>query len=523
LKKFLPVILSVCLIAGVAFSGCDPEEEEITPEEEVEEMPDELVVAMGAEPESLDPIGMESAPAASVSEHISQQLVYLADDGEIEPQLVEEWEVSDDDLTWTLELRDDVEFHDGTTFDAEAVQINLERFKAEDAPFSFLIEAISEIEVADEYTVELHLEEPFAPMLSHLSHSFIGMVSPESLDALEEGESIEKPVGTGPYKITEWDRGSSISVERNDNYWGEAPEIENITYKFVEESGSRIAMLETGEAHVTTHVPPAEAERLEGVPEIDVMEETSPRVIYIGFNVQKEPFDDPQVRQALNYAVDKQTLVDTILGGQADPSTAPVVPAVFGYHDAGTYDYDPEYAEELLADAGYEDGIEVTLHHPEGRYMEDAEIAEAVQSMLAEVDVDVSLETLEWTTYLELLDEEDPDASEHEMFMLGWGAVTLDADYGMYPLHHSAEWPPGQNYSYYENEELDGLLEEARVNPDEDARIDIYEDAIELIWDDAPWIFLHDEPQINAQRVEVEGINYHPVEVVECWDARFVE
>ncbi len=234
--------------------------------------------------------------------------------------------------------------------------------------------------------------------------------------------------------------------------------------------------------------------------------------------VADNPFADVRVRQALNYAVDKEAIIETIFQGVGEPSSAPLVPAVFGYTQVGPYDYDPEKAMELLEEAGYADGFDIELFHPTGRYPQDSTVTEAIQAMLAEVGVNATLTTYDWGTYLDTVIV-PPEDAEHDAFMLGWGTVTLDADYGLYALFHSSQWPPRNNVSYYANDDVDALLDEARVTPDRGVREGLYGQAIELIWDDAPWLFLHNEGQVNAVRDNVQGLIHHPLENILAWDA----
>ncbi len=524
------------LLMGFMIIGCEPEEpvdepvEEPEEPEEPEEVAQEIAVAIGVEPESLDPLKMTSAPAATVSEHMVENLIYLNPDGELEPALAVNWEIEDDGMAYLLELREGVTFHDGEPFNAEAVKYNLDRFmgkgefEGEDAAvFAFLLGEVDEVEVVDEYTVRIHMEELFAPILFHLSHSFIAIHSPASLEALD-GEDVEAPVGTGPYKYVQWARGEQIVMEKNEDYWGNVPEIETATFKFVPEGSSRVIMLETGEVDAVMDIPFAEIDRLEGEEGINIVYEDSVRNIYIGFNMQSELFmDNKELRQALNYAVDKQAIVDAIFAGAYEPATAPIVPAVFGYHQAGPYEYDPERAQELMAEAGYEDGFEMELYHPTGRYPMDETVAETVQGMLAEVGITANLTTYDWGTYLEVINQEDPADAEHDAFMLGWGTVTWDADYGLYPLFHSEEWPPASNRTYYANEDVDSFLEQARREMEPELREELYADAIEAIWEDAPWLFLYNQVQVNAERDHVEGLIHHPLENISVWDARIIE
>jgi ABC-type transport system substrate-binding protein len=481
----------------------------------------ELVIAIGAQPESLDPIAMASAPAATVGEHVHQPLIYMAPDGSLKPSLAESWKASEDGLSWTLNLRKGVKFHDGTPFNARAVKANLDRFLDPDskAPYRFLLSEIKGVEAVDDHTVQLTLNKPFAPITAHLSHSFIGMLSPNSLEGLEKGKPTDTIVGTGPFKIVKWTRGEQIVMEANPDYWGGAPKIKKLTFKFVPEDAARVVMLETGEADAIMRVPPTDAQRLDSNPNVNVVKASSVRVIYIGFNAQAEPFNNPKVRQAMNHAVNKEAIIKTILAGVGEASTAPVVPAVFGYDKVGPYEYNPEKAKKLLAEAGYPNGFKAVFHHPTGRYLMDATIAEAVQAMVREVGIELELQTMEWATYLGFV-RKPVDEAQHKMYMLGWGCVTLDADYGLYALLHSSQWPMGGwNVSYYKNEKVDDLLQTARVTPDRSDRSGMYKEAIQMIWDDAPWLYLHNEGQINAVRNNVKGLIHHPLENIFAWDA----
>ncbi|MBW6464053.1 MAG: glutathione ABC transporter substrate-binding protein [Firmicutes bacterium] len=527
MKKYLVLMLVLVFVIGFVVGGCGPAEDVVDEPDNGEVIAEgqDLVIAIGAEPESLDPLTMNSAPAATVAEHMVDNLVYLAVDGSLEPSLAESWEPTEDGQAWVLNLRQGVTFHDGEPMNAEAVKYNLDRFMAKGdfeggqaAIYAFLLSEITEVEVVDEYTVMLHLAQEFAPIISHLSHTFIGIHSPASLEALDAGENVTAPVGTGPFKYVSWDRGEQIVMEKYEDYWGDVPQLDTVTFKFVPEASSRVIMLETGEAHAIMAVPPTDIERLNAVDGIDVVFENSVRVIYMGFNLEDEKFQDVRVRQALNHAIDKEAIIATIFQGVGEPSSAPIVPAVFGYNQVGPYQYDPDLARELLAEAGYADGMDIELFHPTGRYSQDATVTEAVQAMFAEVGVNASLTTYEWGTYLDTVIT-PPDQAEHDIYMLGWGTVTLDADYGLYALFHSTQWPPRNNVSYYANSDVDALLDEARVTPDRGVREGLYAEVIEIIWNDAPWIFLHNEGQVNAVRSNVIGLIHHPLENILAWDA----
>lgn len=486
---------------------------------------DTLTIGIGAEPESLDPVNMTSAPAATVGEHVVERLIYMEEDGSLTPMLATSWEANADSTVWTFQIREGVTFHDGAPLNAAAVAANLQRFVDPEvgAAYAFLLGTVETIEAIDEYTLQLSLSQPFAPILSHLSHSFIGIVSPLQLEGLSPSDAIDVPVGTGPYTIASWSRGERIVLEVNEDYYGEVSAIPTIEFAFIPEPSALVVALETGDVDAIMRVPPQDAARLASNPDLEVVYESSVRTIYIGFNNQREPFNNPLVRRALNHAVDKQAIVDGLFDGVFTVADAPVVPAVFGHEAVGPYEYDPELARTLLAEAGYPDGLSMTLYHPTGRYLLDSTVAEAVQDMLSDVGVDVTLQTLEWSSYLSFTSQ-PPEDAQYDAFMLGWGTVTLDSDYGLYALLHSRQWNPnGNNRGFYRNDRVDALLDEARVETDFVAREALYAEAIQLIWDDAPWIYLYNQGQINANRTNVEGLIHHPLENLSAWDAFFAD
>ncbi len=528
------ILVAKMIILGLIISftgGCVPSDDVVYtgPAPEVIAEDQEIVIAIGAEPENLDPMMMSSSPAATVAQHMVDSLIYLAPDGSLQPALAESWEPSEDGLSWTLILREGVSFHNGEPFNADAVKYNLDRFlgigqfEGEDtAAFAFLLNRVTEIEVIDDYEVKLHLSDIFAPIASHLSHSFIGIHSPASLEALGSGEYAEKPVGTGPFKFQEWSRGEKIVMEKNEDYWGEAPVLDSVKFKFVPEGSARVMMLETGEADAIMAVPPIEIDRLDMDFDIDVVFQNSVRVIFLGLNMEREIFSDVRVRQALNYAINREAIIGSIFQGVGEPASAPVVPEIFGYKRVGPYEYNPDRARELLSDAGFEDGLDIDLLHPSGRYPQDTVVIEAIQDMLSEVNVNLKLSTMEWGSYVATL-RVPPDEAQYDAHMLGWGTATLDADYGLFALFHSSQWPPAMNLTYYKNDRVDELLDEARISPDRAYREGLYHEAMEIIWNDAPWVFLYNEGQVNAVSRTVKGLVHHPLETLLAHDAYRVE
>jgi len=488
LRKFAVLFLAAMVLAWSAAQGT-------------------LIIAQGTDPTNLDPALATDSPSATVNSHIFETLFDLTPEGTIEPWLAESYTVSADGRTWTLNIRQGVTFHDGTPLTANEVKASLDRFidPANAYTFRFLLSRISEVTVTGTHQVQIQLASTFAPLLSHLTHSSTAIV--------KTGLDLDvTPVGTGPFQFVSWERGQRVDLARYEGYWTEKPGIEGLRFLAVPEGTTRMALVETGEAHVSVRVPPQDIARLNANPNVTVQNVSSLRTIYIYFNHTLAPMTDPRVRQAINYAVNKDEIAEFVLGGAVRVSDAPVSPGVFGYTPVGDYNYNPERARALLAEAGFPNGFDTVLFSPNGRYLQDIQISEAIQSQLAEVGINATIESLEWAAYLAKTNE-PAGVNEVPFAMLGWGTVTGDADYGLYALFHTSQHvPAGSNRSFYSNDLVDRLLDEARSNPDPAVREAMYNDAMQVIWDDAAWLFLHSETQLVAVRDNVQGLVIHPTE-----------
>lgn len=472
-----------------------------------------LIIADGVDAETLDGHLYTSSPTAERMNHICETLFELTPEGRLVPKLAVSYTISADGRRVTLKLRSGVKFHDGTPLDARAVKFNLDRILDREtrAPWRGLIDKVQEVVVLDPSTVVLLLSTPFAPLLAHLSHSGTCMQSPTAIATKGAGYA-RSPVGTGPFKFKEWVSGDRVVVTRFDDYWGEKANLDEIQWKVIPDDGARVAAVEAGTVHVAKRVPPREIERLRGIRALRVEIVPSLRTIFVAFNTQRPPFDNKKVRQALNYAVNKEAIVKAILGGTARVSDAPIAPAVQGYSKIRTYAYDPDRARALLREAGFPTGLKAVFHHPTGRYIRDVEIAAAIQGLVRRIGVDLELQTMDWATYVSFVRKPLAETTM-QMHMLGWGTVTGDADYGLHQLFHSASWPPVFfNTAFYKNPQVDSLLDRARTTFDQSERNRLYREAMEIIMDDAPWIFLHNESQVTAYRAEVGGVFMHPQE-----------
>lgn len=494
-KRFL-MIVSAVMIFALALTGCGQGGgEDVAAEKE------ELVIAQGADAKSLDPHGTNDQPSSRVSKQIYDTLVVTNTDMELKPGLAEEWNQVDD-KTLEMKLREGVKFHNGEELKASDVKFTFERMLESDK-VNHIVEAIDKIEVVDDYKIRIITKEPFGPLLAHLSHTASSILNEKAVT--EAGDDYgQKPVGTGPYKLVEWAAGDKIVLEKFEDYYRGPAEIKRVIFKNIPEGTNRAIGLETGEIDIAYEIEPIDKDRVANDENLQLIEDKSLSMDYIGFNTQKAPFDNKLVRKAVNHAINIDQIIEVVQNGAADRANSPIGPKVFGYNaDIELYDYNPEKAKELLAEAGYENGFETTIWTNDNPVRK--QIAEITQAQLKEIGIDAKIEMLEWGSYLDRT-----AAGEHDMFILGWVAVTADADYGLYAMFHSADTGSAGNRSFLKNDEVDRLLEEGRVAVDVSKREDIYKQAQEIIVDEAPATLLYYKTQNAGAQKYVKGFKLHP-------------
>ena len=384
--------------------------------------------------------------------------------------------------------------------------MNFERWLNPDVrvPSRSQLGPVKECRVIDDLTFEVTLEKPYAPFLRALG-SYLRIVSPKSIEEVNVTGTITRPVGTGPYKFVSWEKGKEIVLEAFEDYWGGAPKIKRLVWKIIPEAGTRLAALKAGDVDVAFLPPASEVNALKNDPNIKVYTPLTNRVIFIAL-LPKGPLADPKVRQALNYAVDKEAIVKNIMFGLASPLKAPVPDHFFGFCPQQPYEYNPEKAKQLLAEAGYPNGFKMVLFHPVGRYLQDKQIAEAIQAYLAEIGVEVELRTMDWPSFVASI-LKPFEETEHDAVLIGWGPGVADAHFTIYPQFHSSQRPPkGLQLAHYQNPEVDRLLEQAVTELDEEKRKELYCQVTEIVWNEAPWIFLHVQRYLLAATKNLEGI-----------------
>ncbi len=455
--------------------------------------PGELRVAIPWTPENLDPSMNLSSIRAQVGMSIFDSLVGRNAEKRIVPELAESWKLVDDN-TWQFRLRKGVIFHDGEPFNAEAVRFTVQRVldPNQKSPNRANIAEISKIEVVDASTVRLITRQPYAALLNRLIDF---PILPPAYTA-EKGDQnfAAKPVGTGPYRFVELVRDDRMVVEAFDRHWRGAPKIRRIIFRPIPEPFTRVAALRSGELDLITNVPPNLARELEHVPGVKVSRVPSTWIIYLGLNAFKKPLSDIRVRQALNYATDVDAIIKNVLEGNGRRSVGPFTPLMFGYDPSVKgYSHDPAKAKRLLAEAGYPDGLEITLDSPDGRYQGDKEIAEALAGQWQNAGFKPKVQVAEWGAYFKrYLGKQFPDA-----YLLGLGGPMQDAD-ELYNLVSSK----GRGL-YYKNEKIDMLFDAGRSTMDPAKRRRIYSDLAKAMVEDATWVFLMQQVDIYAMRDRV--------------------
>ena len=377
--------------------------------------------ALGAPVLTLDPGVAAGTQAQTVRVQIMETLVRMnTDTAAIEPLLAESWEVADDNVTWTFHLRDGIQWSDGTPVTAGDVVASISRIIDPAAGMGRAndLREIAVVEAVDDDTVKVVTSAPSGTLLRILALDSASVLTASSI--AEYGADVGwHPVGTGPFKYESHVAEQSITLVRNDNYWGNKPEADGIRFITVPEAATRLTMLETGEADIVVDVPGSEVERVRGLEGVGLIERSNTRLGHLGINVSKPPFDNVLVRQALNYAIDRDAIVAGILRGVGVPADSIVAPTVVGYAPQDRYGYDPAKSKELLAEAGYPNGFSTTIWTPQGRYYMDRETVIAIQAQLRAVGINADVEVIDWSTYLTVL-REPQDVNKSELYWLGW-------------------------------------------------------------------------------------------------------
>ncbi|AEH35694.1 ABC transporter substrate-binding protein [Halopiger xanaduensis] len=461
---------------------------------------DEFVVTQGEFATTVDPNGHNDAPTYNVLDQVYEPLWDITPDGELEPRIVEEW-THPDDSTMELTVRDDVVFHEGQEMTASDVAYTINRAVDEEVGIAS--------EQADRYPGVVGAEAPddTTVLIEHESVPSIvefNVATVATVVSQEWMEEREQPVtdelnGTGPYQVDEYTPDEEITFTTFDDYWGETPDLDPVRFRGASEASTRVSELETGESDLVVNVPPSDVANIDEAEDVEVRTVTSLRNIFLVMPNDDEPFDSQEFRQAMNYAVDVDAIIENVLDGFGSPTSQPIPEGIFGYNDdLDPYPHDLEQAEQLVEDSGYS-GVEITLESPEGRYLNDTEVAETAAQQIDQLEnVSCDFQITDFETITESSLDADPSTSP-DFFLIGWGNPTYDADYGLAPWFVS-----GQAAYNFEDEEIEEKILESQQTSDPDEREQLLQEINADLHEAAPWVFLHREESIYGIRSDVD-------------------
>ncbi|MCL4459430.1 MAG: ABC transporter substrate-binding protein [Chloroflexi bacterium] len=510
--KRLGILIVMMLVAiGTTVASCLPAAEAPTvtptkgPPVGVPRPGGTLIFAVDAVADSLEPATWQAWGNMLASDLLFDTLVQSREEGKITPGLAESWEISPDGLVYTFHLRRNVKFHDGSPFTAEAVKISFERQYMKDhrynTPMLFqsdqFLWAIKEIKVLDDYTVQLVRKEPSGGQLRQLTHMAASIVNPVTLEKYGKDEAPRHPIGTGPF-VFEAFRPNELAMKANPDYWGGRPYLDRVIIRAIADDASRVAALAAGEVDATIFLPADFYKQVQQNPKLRLQFGASLSVTYLGFNCKDPVLSNQKLRQALSYAVNRKNVIDVIYAGQAVPALGFIPPAIFGYDpNLKSYAYDPKKAKELLAEAGYPGGLELTLtsqseiHWPK--------LAQLIQSDLAAIGVKVNIETLDSSAFWGKV-----GANKHQMFINDWAGIYRDPYGYIVPNFTSGAARAKQRFGYGSPDVLDPMVWNAVREADPDKALKLWTAVQERLLLDAPAAFLvyYPVPIVTNARVQ---------------------
>ncbi|MBZ2174781.1 ABC transporter substrate-binding protein [Schnuerera sp. xch1] len=508
----------------------------------------EVVIALAGDAQSLDPYVLNETITNAINNHLYDQLVVPNRDLEIQPALAEDWEVSEDALTWTFYLREGVKFHNGNDFTADDVIYSFDRSLEEVSAFKYCLSTVESYKKVDDYTIEVVCNEPNALLLAHLKDLMI--LDKETCEGQTDEWIALNPNGTGRYKFVEHRRGDEIIFERNEDFWGESPEAEKVVFKPITNASTRTANMVSGAVNFITDVPVRDVESLESNDSINIITQPSLRVIYLNLagwtdNPSPDadmplkspdgsnPFKNIKVREAIYRAINEDEIIENVMNGFATPAATYIPEGYNGYNpDIKRLDYDAELAEKLLDEAGYprqDDGyrFEITLDSSNDRYINDAEIATAVAGYLEKVGIKVNLNLMSRSIFFNYIAGLNREGDNTHFCMTGWAdsggesaLMGLDLVYSMSQDGYIKEGYGGVNRGYYQNPETDELIDRAIATVDPEERDSIMQEVWKIAADDISYIPLHFQNDIYAHD---DSIIYHPRKdnYIYAWDIEF--
>lgn len=494
---------------------------------------DSLVYCSEASPSNFNPQISTDGPTYNTTKAIYNRLVEFQYGGtRVEPALATSWKISKDGKSYIFSLRKEVKFHTTAAFkptrpfNADDVLFSFNRQRLADHPYHRIgggiyeyfdsmemQNVIQDIRKIDDYTVEFKLKNPEAPFLANLAMDFASILSKEYADQLMKAGKPDQldfqPVGTGPFQFVRYDKDQQIRFTANKDYFRGKPSIDKLVFSITPDPNVRIQKLRTGECQFATEPSPADLRTLASVNKVKLMSEPGLNVGYLAFNVEKKPFDNLLVRQAIQYALNRKAYIDPIYLGNAVVAKNPIPPTLWSYNDkVQDYDFNPEKSKALLKQAGYPNGFETELwtlpvsrpYLPNGK-----KLGELMQADLARVGIKVKLVSYDWPTYLS-----KSKMGEHTLLQMGWTGDNGDPDNFLNVLLSCAAVKGGSNRARWCNKDFDALIQKARVTSNQKLREQYYREAQVIFKREAPWVTLAHSRVFRALDQSLQGYKIDP-------------
>lgn len=504
-------LLVLMLATTMLFTGCGGSKTSNNTEVEKEVVKDAskpvvFIYARGADSVSLDPAYVSDGESSKVITNICENLVrYKEGTTEIEPQLAESWEISDDGLEYTFNLKKGVKFHDGSEMKADdviwSIDRQLEGKRTADMPYaSFTFEQVKSLEKVDDYTVKFVLKTQSTPFLANLAMSLAAPI-------IKQGEDIgEHPVGTGPFKFVSWKKDESITLEKFEDYWGENAKVDKVIFKVTKENSVRASELMTGAVDMMDGVSFNDVKQLE-TSGVTIDKAKGMNINYMAFNTARAPFNDSKLREAISYSINRAELVEYLYQGYSELAKTYLPSFIPGYTDeVKLYDYNPDKAVSMLKELGQEN-LKVKIisySNPRPYNPAGSKLAESIQGYLAKVGVEATIEVYPWKEY-----KEKASQGEGDILFFGWIGDNGDAD-NFLSLLESINVESGLNSAKFANEQVDTLLQKARELPNGDERNAVYGEIQKLLALESPWVPLSHATDLVAYQKNVKGYQLHP-------------
>jgi peptide/nickel transport system substrate-binding protein len=466
--------------------------------------PDTLVVATTYDAKTLDPYMTNDVASSNAMRQIYETLVAIDDAGNVVPSLAEKVERVDG-TTYRFTLKKGVKFHNGELLTADDALYSLRRAFEKGAAVRHIMGVIDPagFKKIDDYTFEVKTKEPMSSFLAALTHFGGGVIlNRKAVEAAGDDYGFN-PVGTGPYKLVNWKKGDRMELERFEDYHGAKPDFRKMVLRVIPEASNRTIELESGNVDIAFELSSLDVSRVKANPNLKLVSLVDNSVTYLGFNCSKPPFDNQKLRQAIFTAINIPASVKAVFRGNAYPAAGVIAPNVKYANPAlEVPKADLEKAKQLLAEAGYPDGLTTTLWTNSKKVRVD--MATIIQAQLKKIGVDVKIQVLEWGAYLQGLKE-----FKHELFLVGWTCQTPDPDMAVYPTFHSSQIG-GNNFAAFSDPAVDELLAKARVTPDGPERQSMYYEIQDQLRDKAPWVPLANKKYAFGLQDYITGFTPSP-------------